>query len=103
MTGALAPIRNPVIGGFHPDPFPAVLWCHWHGGDYQLGTEAIDRACYTPEAQGPALARRGNVLLGVDAMGLGQRNGRGPDGTEGSTGEASIVKHGLSPDARCGA
>jgi hypothetical protein len=78
-----------------PGPFPAVLWCHWHGGDYRLGTEAIDRACYTPEAPGPALARRGYVVLGIDAPGFGQRNGCGPDGTDGGIGEASIVKHGL--------
>lgn len=76
-------------------PFPAVLWCHWHGGQYHLGTEAIDRAHYTPEAPGPALARRGYVVLGIDAAGFGRRQGRGPDGNEGTAGETSIAKFGL--------
>ena len=78
-----------------PGPFPAVLWCHWHGGDYHLGTDAIDRAHHTPEAPGPTLARRGYVVLGVDAPGFGRRQGRGPDGLNGGAGEQSIAKHGL--------
>ena len=78
-----------------PGPFPAVLWCHWHGGQYDLGTEAIDRACQTPEAPGPTLARRGYVVLGIDAPGFGRRQGQGPDGNAGASGEASIAKFGL--------
>lgn len=78
-----------------PGPFPAVLWCHWHGGDWPLGLGAVDRAVYTPEAPGPALARRGYVVLGIDAPGFGRRDGGGPDGTRGSAGESSIAKHAL--------
>lgn len=76
-------------------PFPAVLWNHWHGGNYDLGLGAVDRAVYTPEAPGPTLARRGYVVLAVEAAGFGQREGQGPDGTRGQSGETSIAKHAL--------
>jgi hypothetical protein len=76
-------------------PFPAVLWCHWHGGDHVRGLAAIEQTAYTPEPPGPALARRGYVVLGVDAPGFGQRHGLGPDRTTGREGESSWAKHQL--------
>jgi len=59
---------------------PAILYCHWHGGEYDVGKEELFQARHTPEAPGPAFARRGYVVLAIDACGFGERNGQGPDG-----------------------
>ena len=60
---------------------PAILYCHWHAGEYDLGKEELLQARHTPEEPGPAFARRGYVVVGVDAPNFGERNGTGPDGT----------------------
>lgn len=60
---------------------PAILYCHWHAGEYDLGKEELFQAKHTPEAPGPAFARRGYVVLAIDASGFGERNGQGPDGS----------------------
>ena len=59
---------------------PAILYCHWHAGEYDLGKEELFQAKHTPEAPGPAFARRGYAVLAIDASGFGERNGQGPDG-----------------------
>lgn len=59
---------------------PAILYCHWHAGEYDLGKEELFQDKHTPEAPGPALARRGYVVVAIDASGFGERNGQGPDG-----------------------
>jgi dienelactone hydrolase len=76
---------------------PAILYCHWHAGEYEIGKEELFQARHTPEAPGPTLARRGYVVLGIDAYCFGERNGQGPDGPEekGSDGEASAAKFNL--------
>jgi dienelactone hydrolase len=56
---------------------PAILYCHWHGGEYEIGKEELFQAKHTPEPPGPAFARRGFVVLGVDAYCFGERNGKG--------------------------
>jgi dienelactone hydrolase len=63
-----------------PSKAPAILYCHWHAGEYDLGKAELFEAKHTPEPPGPAFARRGYVVLGVDASGFGERNGTGPDG-----------------------
>jgi dienelactone hydrolase len=63
-----------------PARHPAILYCHWHAGEYDLGKEEIFQAKHTPVAPGPALARRGYVVVAIDASGFGERNGQGPDG-----------------------
>ncbi len=63
-----------------PGRRPAILYCHWHAGEYDLGKQELFEAKHTPEAPGPAFARRGYVVLAVDASGFGERNGQGPDG-----------------------
>ena len=73
---------------------PAVLYCHWHGGEYDIGKEELFQANHTPEPPGPALARRGFVVLGIDAYCFGERNGRGP-AEKGGAGELSVSKFNL--------
>ena len=76
---------------------PAILYCHWHGGEYEIGKEELFQAKHTPEPPGPALAKRGFVVVGIDAYCFGERNGRGPDGAEekGREGEWTAAKFDL--------
>jgi dienelactone hydrolase len=76
---------------------PGILFCHWHGGEYEIGKEELFQSRHTPDAPGPALARRGFVVLGIDAYCFGERNGQGPGGPEekGSAGEMSASKFNL--------
>jgi len=80
-----------------PGKAPAILWCHWHGGQYDNGKEEMLRAEHTPEQPGPTLAKRGYVVLGVDAYCFGERNGKGPGGPaeKGSAGEMTASKFNL--------
>src|SRR5271157_1056460 len=63
-----------------PAKAPAILFCHWHGGDYGIGKEELFQARHSPEPPGPAFAGRGYVVLAIDACCFGERNGQGPDG-----------------------
>lgn len=76
---------------------PAILYCHWHGGQYDIGKEEFFRTNALPEAAGPALARQGFVVLGIDASCFGERNGRGPGGPaeKGGAGEMTASKFNL--------
>jgi len=76
---------------------PGILYCHWHGGEYAIGKEEIFQAKHTPEEPGPALARRGFVVLGIDAYCFGERSGHGPGGPQekGGDGEMSASKFNL--------
>src|SRR4051812_38097204 len=76
---------------------PAILYCHWHGGEYEIGKEELFQAKHTPEPPGPAFAKRGFIVLAIDAYCFGERNGRGPGGPEekGSAGEMSASKFNL--------
>jgi dienelactone hydrolase len=73
---------------------PAVLYCHWHGGEYDNGKEELFRKEHTPEEPGPALAARGYAVLGIDAYCFGERNGAGPGGPseKGGAGELTASK-----------
>jgi dienelactone hydrolase len=74
---------------------PAILYCHWHGGEYDIGKEELFQAKHTPEPPGPTLAKRGFVVIGVDAYCFGERNGRGPSDEKGSAGEMTASKFNL--------
>lgn len=76
---------------------PGILYCHWHGGEYAIGKEELFQAKHTPEEPGPALARRGFVVLGIDAYCFGERSGHGPGGPQekGGDGEMSASKFNL--------
>ncbi len=76
---------------------PAILYCHWHGDEYDKGKIELLNADHTPQAPGPALARRGYAVLAIDAYCFGERNGRGPGGPEekGAAGETTASKFNL--------
>ena len=76
---------------------PAILYCHWHAGEYDLGKAELFESRHTPVAPGPAFARRGYVVLGIDASGFGERNGTGPDGLgqRGNPAEETAAKFNL--------
>jgi dipeptidyl aminopeptidase/acylaminoacyl peptidase len=73
---------------------PAILYCHWHGGQYDVGKGELLQTNATPVAAGPALAEAGYVVLGIDASCFGERNGKGPDGPQqkGGAGEMTAAK-----------
>jgi dienelactone hydrolase len=76
---------------------PAILYCHWHAGQWDVGKEEMLRQNATPVAPGPTLARLGYAVLGIDACGFGERNGQGPGGPaeRGGDGELSTSKFSL--------
>ncbi len=73
---------------------PAILYCHWHGGQYDIGKDELLQTNATPVAPGPALAEAGFVVLGIDGPCFGERNGCGPDGPQqkDGSGEMSAAK-----------
>ncbi len=78
-------------------PVPAILYCHWHGGEYDQGKVELFQSRHTPEQPGPTLAKRGFAVMAIDAYCFGQRNGAGPGGVsdKGSAGEMSASKFNL--------
>lgn len=78
-------------------PSPAILYCHWHGGHYEVGKEELFRTNAVPVPAGPALVRRGYVVLAIDACCFGERNGQGPGGPQekGGGGETTASKFNL--------
>lgn len=76
---------------------PAVLYCHWHGGEYRKGKVELFESEHTPVAPGPALVREGYAVLAIDAYCFGERNGRGPGDSqeEGAAGEQAASKFNL--------
>jgi len=81
----------------HARPGPAILYCHWHGGEYDKGKIELFEAEHTPEPPGPALARRGYAVLAIDACCFGERQGQGPGGSRerGSAAELTASKFNL--------
>jgi dipeptidyl aminopeptidase/acylaminoacyl peptidase len=73
---------------------PAILYCHWHGGQYDIGKQEMLQTNATPVPAGPAFAKLGYAVLGIDACCFGERNGQGPGGTneKGSAGEMTASK-----------
>jgi dienelactone hydrolase len=92
------PLGGPArrVGGYLviPDgltgPAPAVMYYHWHGGDYHLGKEQI----WTVNSRGTVVAEefvsRGYVLCSIDSYAFGDRSGTGPDGPAQRKGEEQV-------------
>jgi dienelactone hydrolase len=62
--------------------YPTIFYCHWHGGNYDLGKQEIFTTHHTPEVPAETLTRAGYAVMAVDAYGFGERSGRGPGGPE---------------------
>lgn len=75
---------------------PGILYCHWHGGEYDGGKREIFETKHTPAAPAPELARRGFAVCAIDAYCFGERNGAGPGSREkGGAGEWTASKYNL--------
>jgi len=78
---------------------PGVLYCHQHGGQYGRGgkEEVFIAGNPVPVAPGPELAKRGFVVVAIDAYCFGERDGHGPGGLneKGSAGEMTASKFNL--------
>ena len=76
---------------------PAIFYCHWHGGNYDLGKQEIFTTHHTPEIPAESLTRAGYVIMAVDAYCFGERSGKGPGGPneKGSAEELSTSKREL--------
>ncbi len=83
-------VRGALLTPHGPGPFPAVLLLHDHGSKFDIGKEKLVRPWGTGEARlasaqawadryfsgrfvGDELARRGYVVLALDALGWGDR------------------------------
>jgi dienelactone hydrolase len=79
----------------HTSPGPAVLWCHWHGGEYEVGKEEVFEQVHTPESPLQCFLEMGRSVLCIDAYGFGERNGRDPEscGDSLQEGEHSLFKN----------
>ncbi|MDB6053838.1 MAG: Dienelactone hydrolase [Verrucomicrobiales bacterium] len=73
---------------------PAILYCHWHGGEYDIGKEELFQKKHTPEIPAFVLAKQGYIVIAPDAYGFGERSGKGPGGPaeKGSKEEMSLSK-----------
>ncbi len=75
---------------------PAILYCHWHGGEYDKGKIELFERNHTPEEPGPAFVRLGFAIISIDAYCFGERNGQGPGSAEkGGAGELTASKYNL--------
>lgn len=84
-----------LVPGTGSGPFPAVLYQHAHGGDYERGKDELFHPGTIGRPPGEALVRQGYAVLAIDAYAFGERQRQGPAG-ERETGretEWSLFKH----------
>lgn len=62
--------------------YPAIFYCHWHGGNYDLGKQEIFTTHHTPEVPAETLTRAGYVVMAIDSYCFGERSGKGPGGPD---------------------
>jgi dienelactone hydrolase len=98
QAGSIVPgnLLRPMSAG-QPSRCPAILYCHWHGGEYDNGKKELFQKKHTPLEPGPTLARRGYVVVAIDACCFGERSGQGPGGPDetGAQEELSASKFNL--------
>ena len=75
---------------------PAILYNHWHGSEYDLGKEELFLQKHTPQMPGPTLAKRGYVVLCIDAYCFGERYEKGPAGLFPSTNSLAVRQAGAA-------
>jgi len=63
-------------------PMPAIFYCHWHGGNYDLGKQEIFTTHHTPEVPAETLTKAGYAVMAIDAYCFGERSGKGPGGPQ---------------------
>lgn len=77
-------------------PGPAILYNHYHGGEYANGKEEVIRRAFSllDFATGEELARQGYLVLAIDSYAFGERRWSGPGGPgeEGRAAEWSLFK-----------
>jgi len=80
-NGAGAKITSYLMIPKGTGPFPAVLYLHWHAGQYALGKEELWQETPAKDGKrGEDLARRGFAVFAPDAYAFGERRGQGPGG-----------------------
>lgn len=71
----------------------AVLYHHYHGGDYPQGkNELFKKNWVNTEGVGEGLVREGYVVMCIDAYGFGERQLTSPDSVKGSNEELTWAK-----------
>ena len=75
-------------------PYPAVLYNHAHGMNYDRGKDEIFMERDGLPAIGPMLARMGYLVIAIDAYAFGERQAEGPGGESerGAATELSLFK-----------
>ena len=95
-TGAIVPgyLLLPKNG---QNKFPAIYYCHWHGGNYDLGKEEIFQTHHTPDVPAETLVQQGYAVMAIDAYCFGERSGKGIGGADekGSVEETTQSKYEL--------
>lgn len=76
-------------------PGPAVLWCHWHAGEYSVGKQELFEQEHTPQSPLQCFLEMGISVLCIDAYGFGERNGQDDEscGDLDQEGEHSLFKN----------
>lgn len=79
---------------------PGIFYCHWHGGNYDLGKQEIFTTHHTPEVPADELTGLGYAVMAIDAYCFGERSGKGPGGPQetGGAEELSTSKYELWMD-----
>lgn len=54
-------------------PAPAMMYMHWHGGDYHVGKEELLQGNRGLKAYAPVLAKKGIITLAIDSWCFGER------------------------------
>ena len=91
-NGAGAKITSYLLVPKGSGPFPAILYLHWHAGQYNLGKEELwQKVPGGEEKRGEDLVKRGYVVLAPDAYAFGERSGLGPDGPKQKGGQEELT------------
>lgn len=62
--------------------YPTIYYCHWHGGNYDLGKRELFTTHHTPQIPAEALTQMGFLVVAIDAYCFGERSGHGPGGPD---------------------
>lgn len=96
-NGVGDPVNGVILRPKTDQKCPAVLYCHWHGDEYELGKAELFRKTFSRDGPGPELVRHGYIVFCIDAYCFGSRRGHGPCGPneQGRSEELSAAKFNL--------